>query len=117
MFCFIDDVLVFWKDQLEHDLRLEAALNRIQAAGITLNREKCCFNQTEMKFLGYVIDKHGIRPDPEKTAAVQQMNSPTNLIKLHSFMGIISQLAKFIPNLAEMTQPLHSLLSKNNSWI
>ena len=37
--CLMDDVLVYGKDQKEHDQRLEAALLRIQSARVTLNPE------------------------------------------------------------------------------
>ena len=39
--CLMDDLLIFEKDQKEHDDRLAAALKRIQAADITLNKDKC----------------------------------------------------------------------------
>ena len=49
--CLIDDVLVYGKDQKEHDERLKAVLERLEAAGITLNQTKCEFNQRTLKFL------------------------------------------------------------------
>ena len=39
--CLMDDILIFGKDQKEHNTRLTAALERIQAAGVTLNKDKC----------------------------------------------------------------------------
>ena len=60
----MDDVLIFGKDQKEHDIRLSAALEKIHAAGVTLNKEKCEFNKTSLTFLGHTIDEKGISPDP-----------------------------------------------------
>ena len=51
--CQMDDILVFGKSYHEHDQRLRAALKRIRNAGLTLNKEKCQFSQTEVKFLGH----------------------------------------------------------------
>jgi len=65
--CHVDDVLVSGKDQKEHDNRLHAVLKKIQAAGITLNREKCQFSRPRITFLGHIIDFDGISPDPSKT--------------------------------------------------
>ena len=48
--CLIDDVLVFGRDQEEHDHRLNAVLGKIQAAGATLNRDKCEFSKTQPFF-------------------------------------------------------------------
>ena len=71
--CHVDDILVYGKDLTEHESRLHATLKRIQAAGITLNQSKCCFYQSRVSFLGHVIDKDGISPDPKKTTAILEM--------------------------------------------
>ena len=100
----MDDVLIFTKDQAEHDLQLEAALTRIQVAGATLNLEKCKFGK--IKFLGHLIDGNGIHPDPEKVSAILNLQNPVNVTELRCLMGMINQLGKFSSHLAEMTQPL-----------
>ncbi|KAL5488539.1 hypothetical protein EMCRGX_G017493, partial [Ephydatia muelleri] len=101
----------------EHDLRLDGVLARIQAAGVTLNDEKCVFSTTTVKFLGHIVDKFGIRADPEKTMAINKMAQPTNVTELRRFMGMINQLGKFTPNLASITQPLRELMSSKSAWI
>ena len=77
--CHVDDILVYGKDSTEHEYRLQATLKRIQAAGITLNESKCRFYQSCVSFLGHVIDKHGISPDPKKTTATYTWDETTNL--------------------------------------
>ena len=67
--CHIDDIIVFGRNQ-EHDIRLQSALKAIKKVGVTLNKEKCEFNKDRLIFLGHVINKDEIFPDPEKTAAV-----------------------------------------------
>ena len=54
--CQMDDVLVFGKDQPEHDSRLTEVLKHIETAGATLNPDKCEFRKNKLKFLGHVID-------------------------------------------------------------
>ena len=115
--CQMDDILIFGKDQAEHDARLEAALTRIEAAGATLNPQKCEFGKRSLKFLGHMIDETGIRADPDKTTAVTEMSAPTTVPELRRFLGMVNQLGKFTPNLAELTQPLRELLSKSNAWV
>ena len=66
----MDDILVFGKTHKKHDDRLMAGLTRIQAAGATLNRKKCSFGQTKLKFLSHVVDKNGVSADPEKVTAI-----------------------------------------------
>ena len=51
----MDDILIFGKDHKEHDTRLTAALEKIQAAGVTLNKDKCEFNKTSLTLLGHNI--------------------------------------------------------------
>ena len=115
--CQMDDILVFGKDQEEHDQRLAAVLNRIEEAGATLNPEKCEFSRESLTFLGHRIDVDGIRADPAKTEAISRMKPPTSVSGVRRLLGMANQLGKFTPNLAEITQPLRELLSKSQSWI
>ena len=115
--CQMDDILVFGKDQAEHDQRLEAVLRRIEDASVMLNPQKCEFNKDKLTFLGHVIDAEGISADPEKTEAIRKMSPPTSVSELRRFLGMANQLGKFTPNLAEITQPLRELLSKSRTWI
>ena len=109
--CQIDDVLVYGKDQDEHDRRVTVVLKRIQAAGVTLNPDKCEFGKTSLKFLGHVVDQAGIHADPDKTSAITKMPPPATVTELRRFLGMVNQLGKFTPNLAELTKPLGDLLS------
>ena len=93
--CQMDDVLVFGCDRVQHDTHLLAVLQRIESAGVTLNPQKCTFSQMSLKFLGHVIDQTGIRADPDKTAAIQQMKPLTTIPELRHFMGMVNQLGKF----------------------
>ena len=114
--CLVDDILVFGKDQAEHDQRLDAVLRRIEEAGVTLNQQKCEFSKDELTFLGHIVDAKGIRADPEKTEAIRNMSPPTSIPELRRFLGMANQLGKFTPNLAEITKPLREFLSKSSSW-
>ena len=101
--CLMDHVLVFGANQAEHGARLPAALERVQAAGVTLNPNKCEFGKSSIKFLGHIIDESGIRAYPEKTSAICKMEAPRCISDLRRFMGMINQLGKFSPNPAELS--------------
>ena len=58
--CMMDDILIHGKTREEHDVHLRDVLNRLQDAGMTLNKEKCQFALTSLKFLGHIIDSDGI---------------------------------------------------------
>ena len=112
--CMIDDVLVYGSTYKEHDERLEAVLNQLQNAGVTLNKEKCQFRKTSVQFLVQMIDGQGVRPDHVKVEAIQQFEQPTNVKKLRWFLGMTNHLNKFTPNLAQTTKSLCDLLSDKN---
>ncbi|MBS2634167.1 RNA-directed DNA polymerase, partial [Salmonella enterica subsp. enterica serovar 1,4,[5],12:i:-] len=61
---YLDDVVVFASNFDEHLRRLEAVLQAIKTSGLTLKPEKCRFAYEELLFLGHVISKDGVRPDP-----------------------------------------------------
>ena len=94
-----------------------ATLEQIKAAGVTLNRDKCKFSVSVVNFLGHVVDKEGIKVDPEKTKAIVQMKPPQNVSELHRFMGMANQLGKFLFHLSDITHPLRGLLSSKTAWL
>ena len=116
--CMMDDVLIHGQTVQEHDERLVKVLHRLENAGLTLHREKFQLSQSQIKFLGQVINGNGIRPDPDKMAAIQDVPTPGNVgLDLRRFLGMANHLSKFSPNLAEKTTPLRELLNKKNEWV
>ena len=55
--------------------------------------------------------------DPKKTQAIQDFPAPTTVTELQRFNGMVNQLAKFLPNLAQVNEPLRQLLRKDTSWV
>ena len=69
-------VLIFLVDLLsktpaEHLEHLEEVFLKLRAAGLKLKPKKCNLFQTQVNYLGHVLDKTGIRPDPKKLEAVR----------------------------------------------
>lgn len=96
---------------------MTAALERIKSAGVTLNPDKYEFGKTRLKFLGHIVDEDSICADLDKTSAITQMSSTMTISEIQQFMGMVNQLGKFTPKLAELTQPLRELLSKSGTWV
>ena len=69
------------------------------------------------QFLGQSVGSDGIKPDPRKLQAIQEIKQPSNVTELSRFLGMINQLSKFSPHLANKTQPLRLLLTSNNHWL
>jgi len=68
---YLDDVIIYSKTWSEHIEHLDLVLQRIGDANLTLNSKKCELAQIALKFLGHVVSKDGIKPDPERAAAIQ----------------------------------------------
>ena len=64
-----------------------------------------------------MVDKHGVGADPDKTAVMREMKAPSNVPEMIRFLGMVNQQGKFLPNLAELTQPLRGLLNKKRTWL
>ena len=113
----IDDMLIHGKTQEEHNTRLRAVLAKLDEAGAALNPEKCEFSKREVKFAGSIINEKGIKSDPAKTESVRDMTTPQNVSDVRRFLGMINQLGRFIPHLAEKRKSLRDLLSKKNDFL
>ena len=83
---------------------------------LKLNPKKCQIRKEEILYVGHLLTKDGLKPDPEKIRAVQEMTQPSNTKELKTFLGFIQYLAKFLPNMAEVSAPLRKLLEKNTVW-
>ena len=62
-----DDIIKFAKNQEQHDKTLRLVLQRIRDKNLTLNKAKCEYNKSQLKFLGHTLSKEGVKPDTAKT--------------------------------------------------
>ena len=112
-----DDILMHGATKEEHDTRLKAALLRSREANVKLNDSKCKFGLHEVTYLGRVISKDGVKPDPEKIKDILDMPNPTDKTGVQRILGMINFLAKFIPNMSTITKPLRALLVKDTEFV
>ena len=104
-----DDVIVHGRGVKEHDENLFAVLNRLKECGLTLNGGKCKFRLPRLTFYGHDLGKQGITPSEEKIDAIVNAQSPKNASEVRSFLGLVQYSAKFLPNFAEVAEPLRIL--------
>ena len=97
---------IFGATQSQHDDRIREVLGRLQKYNVTLKSNKCQFSAQEVKFLGQTINESGIRPNQDKVKAIIEMPELTDVSGICRFLGMINQLGKFIPHLAEITKPM-----------
>ena len=113
---FLDDILIVGKTAAEHDDRLRMVLGRLRDLGLRLKTEKCEFRQTQIEYLGHVIDSQGLRPSENKLTAIREAPEPSNVTQLKAYLGLLNYYNRFLPNLSTILQPLHDLLKKNRQW-
>ena len=114
--CYLDDIIVTGKTHQEHTANLQKALERLKALGFHLKREKSKFFQSQVQYLGHIIDKQGVRPVPEKIKAIVDMTKPNNPKELCSFLGMVNYYDCFTPSLASKCACLNDLLHKDAKW-
>ena len=82
---------------------------------LTCKKYKCCFAQPTVEHLGHKLTSKGITKG-KKADAVQQMPVSKDLAQLRFFLGATQFYSKFIPNLSDITGPLHKLTRKGETW-
>lgn len=113
---FLDDIIIGSTDIIKHMETLEKVLYRLQSHGMKLKKNKCFFMLTEVKYLGYIISKDGVKVDNEKVQAIKMIPRPNNISDLRSFLGMINFYAKFVKNISSILSPLYHLLKKGVPW-
>ena len=115
---FLDDLIV-WANSFENMLiNLEKVFKKLEEAGLKMKRSKCQFFLQTIKYLGHLVSAEGLRPDPDKVKAMQNLKAPTNVKEVRSVVGSTSYYRRFIQDYAEIAKPLIALTKKNTifSW-
>ncbi|CAK1578403.1 unnamed protein product [Parnassius mnemosyne] len=112
----IDDIIISGRTLTEMTQRLEIVLDRIERAGLRLNKDKCKFAKRRVEFLGFVIDADGIHPAQSKVESILKTPEPKNIQQLQAFLGLYNFYERFIPHKATILEPLHRLLDKSQMW-
>lgn len=77
-------LIIIWCQKWdEHDANLKRVLDRAKDIQLKLNPLKCRFRVPEVTYVGHVVTSDGLRPDPLKTAAINEMPVPTDVVSLH----------------------------------
>jgi hypothetical protein len=77
-FCtaYLDDILIYSDDELEHQVHVKKVLERLRNAGLQVDIKKCEFGVKRTKYLGFIVSTEGIEVDPEKVEAIRNWKPP-----------------------------------------
>ena len=113
-----DDILIYGCGTTTDDARKDLTektrrfLQRCSEVGIKINKEKMKTNVSEVPFMGHLLTSSGVKPDPEKVIALQDMPAPDDTAGVHRLCGFVNYLSQFMPHLAEALIPLRQLTHK-----
>ena len=111
-----DDVIVHGKNKEDHDKNLKKFLDKCREVGIRLNMKKAELRRSEISFLGHRVTKDGLMIDPEKTEAILKMPKPQDVEGIRRFCGFVNYLAKFLPRLSDVLDPIRQLAREGVPW-
>ncbi|CEL61245.1 Retrotransposable element Tf2 155 kDa protein type 1 OS=Schizosaccharomyces pombe (strain 972 / ATCC 24843) GN=Tf2-1 PE=4 SV=1 [Rhizoctonia solani AG-1 IB] len=113
---YLDDILIFLKNEVEHEAHVHEVLQRLEAAQLFCKGSKCEFHRTRVEYLGIIVSNKGFSLDKLKIQAVQEWPIPTTVKQVQSFLGFANFLRQFVANFSHMARPLHNLVKKETTW-
>jgi len=111
--CYLDDILVFSKNEEEHINHVRLVLEKLRTVGLYAKLEKCVFHQPQVKFLGYIISREGLSMDPKKIRTVTEWKKSATVRDIQCFLGFANFYRIFIRNYSKITAPLTRLTRKD----
>ena len=106
---YLDDIIIFSKNEKDHLQHLEEIFYRLRYFGLKMKREKCAFFKQHIQYLGHLISKAGFEPLPEKLESIRKMPAPKLSKEVKQFLGLIGYYRKFMPHFSDMSRPLTHL--------
>lgn len=110
---YIDDLVIFSQNREDHARDVGLVLEKLRQAGLKVKPSKCEFAKEEISLLGYKVGQHGIRADPEKVRAIEELDTPSTVTQVRSFLGMANYYRQCIPNFAKVAAPLVALTKKH----
>ena len=110
---YLDDIVIYSANEIEHAQHIQLVFDRLRTAGLRLKSSKCQFGLKQIKLLGFIVTDKGIATDPAKIEVIQNLPPPTSVKAVRTFLGMTSYYRQFVPNYAQVSEPLTSLLRAN----
>jgi hypothetical protein len=102
----LDDIIIYDKSEGEHLQYAEAVLQKLKNHDLYGKLSKCHFNETEVEFLGHVVNAEGIKMKNSKVEAIQNWPRPKNVRDLQSFLGLANCYRRYVTNFSTRAAPL-----------
>ena len=122
VFVIADDILIAGEGpsvavaEQDHNQKLHALLRRCQDTGIKLNRDKFHLRLQSVSYMGHLLTSDGLKPDPQKVRAIQEMPRPPDVAGVRRVLGMVNYLSRFTGDLADLCLPLRQLTHRDVEW-
>lgn len=110
---YLDDIIIYGQTEEEHDTSRRKVMEVFRKYNVLLNKSKCTERTQELQFLGHRLSSNGIDADQDKVQTIQNFRAPATKEELRSFLGLVTYLGRFIPDLGTTTEPLRQLIKKD----
>ncbi|GFU17381.1 retrovirus-related Pol polyprotein from transposon opus [Nephila pilipes] len=107
---YFDDIIVAEYDEDSHDAIMSKVLERAGSLNIKFNPDKLQYRVSEVKYVGQIISKSGVKPDPDHIKAIVAMPTPKSKTEVRRLLGMVNFLSRFIPNVSNVTAPLREII-------
>ena len=114
---YMDDILIYSRDEQEHELQVKTVLGKLRKAGLQADVKKCEFSVTETAFLGVILGVHGMRMNPEKIKAIVEWGDLKNEKEILAFLGLCGFYRRFIEGFSRIAKPLTELTKKDVPFV
>ena len=116
LFCLSGWHCYSFRNLKEHDTKARRLFNRLKEAHLKLQPDKCEFSRTEVAYLGHVVSRDGVKPNPAKIAAIRKFPKPRTVRAIRKFLGISGYYRRFIKDYVRLAKPLSNLVKKGTKW-
>ena len=106
---YLDDIIIFSKTFDEHLSNLEEVFQRIRNANLKIKPSKCSFAKRSTNYLGHIISQEGIRMDPNKIKALDEIRISKSVKELQRFLGLSGYYRRFVKSYSTIAKPLFEL--------
>jgi hypothetical protein len=110
---YMDDILIYSQTEEEHVEHVKAVLARLQTHRLYAKLSKCEFHRSEVKFLGFVVGRDGIRMDSDRIETIRDWPEPQSVKDIQMFLGFTRFFCRFVSSYSQVTALLTEILKKN----
>lgn len=105
-FVYIDDIVISGQTQEELNENMKAFKELADRLNLQLNKKKCEYGITRLKFLGHMLEMGVVCPDPERLKPLKELPTPTCSKSLKRALGFFSYYSPWVEKCSNRISPL-----------